>query len=698
MKKIINKLFVESNIKKKLGNIVVQVAIFSLMTFAVLHITFVMSVFNFKYDYKIGDTVSSDIVLTSDYLDIEATNDYKEISKYDVEKIYLINVNVYESAKEDISDFYNQAYEIREEYSEEKENLINFFTFVLKKKFNLTIDELELLGRLDDVSLKLTESYLYDVLKETLSDGITEENYIKSKQSVEDYFDDIEDMESEIKSVLIKIANFNIRINSYVDEEATEKAITEYIDSLENIVIQSGTILLEENKKMDKKTYKIINERGENNLHTFKQKIPLFSMDLFVFLILLLFNVILKFMYSKNKKKKSIFMNFVIFNFGYLLTFISLDLSMFLLPIASVAMLITILEGAYSGIIYSVFLALLLSVIFGIEANVLVIIILGNILSSLLVYKTYQRGKIFIAGIIISLINLVGIVAISLIEHIQFAVAIEHIFFGVISGILCSIITIGSLPIWETMFKILTPIKLLELANPNHPLLKKMLLEAPGTYHHSILVGNLSEAAAHDIGANALLARVGAYFHDIGKIDKPFFFSENQYDKVNPHDQLVPRVSAKLIIDHVTRGIEIGKQHKLPNEIISFIEQHHGTTLVAYFYYKATDSVKDNSNSILEIEKDAYTYPGPIPSRKEIAIVMLADSVEAAVRSLKKPNKENISELIAKIVESKIKANQLLNSDLTIGEIDIIIKSFISNLTSAFHERIEYPELKENIN
>jgi hypothetical protein len=311
--------------------------------------------------------------------------------------------------------------------------------------------------------------------------------------------------------------------------------------------------------------------------------------------------------------------------------------------------------------------------------------------SALMVDKVFQRGRIFLAGVLISIIYGVMILSGASLSTMGMQSFLIQLSYGLSSGLLCSIITIGSLPLWEILFKILTPIKLLEYANPNHPLMKKMLLEAPGTYHHSIMVANLSEAAAHEINCNTFLTRVGAYFHDIGKTEKPYFYVENQYNGHNPHDQFVPMVSAKIIKDHVTKGIQLGKKFRLPKEIIEFIEQHHGTTRIQYFYQKALEYEDEQ-----DIDHQIYTYEGPMPSTKEIAIVMLADSVEAAVRSLKKPNQAMIADLIAKVIQNKIKDKQLNDSALTLSEIECIQNSFVSNLTSAFHERIEYPTEKRD--
>ena len=244
------------------------------------------------------------------------------------------------------------------------------------------------------------------------------------------------------------------------------------------------------------------------------------------------------------------------------------------------------------------------------------------------------------------------------------------------------------LPLWESVFRILTPFKLLELSNPNHPILKRLLMEAPGTYHHSVIVGNLSENAANAIGSNGLLARVSAYYHDQGKLKRPYLFKENQIGAENPHDKMTPGLSAEIIKSHVRDGIEMAMEAKLPQEIIQAIEEHHGTTLVKYFYHKALSEGKDEL-----VKEEDYRYNGRKPQSKETAVIMLADSVEAAVRSMPEPTSDKIDQLIHKIIKDKFDDGQLDECDLTLKDLEKIASSFKTVLMGIFHERIEYPEL-----
>jgi hypothetical protein len=249
-------------------------------------------------------------------------------------------------------------------------------------------------------------------------------------------------------------------------------------------------------------------------------------------------------------------------------------------------------------------------------------------------------------------------------------------------------ILIGVLPVFEFLFNVVTNISLLELADFNHPLLHRLMLEAPGTYHHSLIVGNLSEAACSSIGANALLARIGAYYHDIGKITKPEYFSENQELNSNKHDNISPQMSKMLIMNHVKEGLEFAKRSKLNPQIVEFIKRHHGTSLVYYFYKRALENPED----VRAVHEDGFRYPGPKPNSKETAIVLLADSVEAATRSLKTPTPESIKDIVQKIINNKFIDGQIDDCDLTLKDLEKIAHVFIHVLSGIYHTRVTYPD------
>jgi len=252
----------------------------------------------------------------------------------------------------------------------------------------------------------------------------------------------------------------------------------------------------------------------------------------------------------------------------------------------------------------------------------------------------------------------------------------------VLSVFFWTIVAVALLPAWESLFDILTPTRLVDLSHPSHPVLKRLQLEAPGTYHHSIMVGTLAEVAAEKINVRSLLVKAGAYYHDIGKLKRPQFFVENQQPGENVHDALAPTMSALVIISHVRDGVEIAGKYKLPRRICDFIQEHHGTTCLHYFFKKARSSEKD-------IPMEQFCYPGPKPSSRETALVMLADSVEAAIRSAGSTvlDTRDIREIVTDVIETKIQEGQIDNVDLTLKEISMIRESFIESLRHMYHTR-----------
>jgi hypothetical protein len=313
-----------------------------------------------------------------------------------------------------------------------------------------------------------------------------------------------------------------------------------------------------------------------------------------------------------------------------------------------------------------------------------VLFLISGFSSSVLVFGARRRNTIINAGVIIGLMQMLLFASI---EHFSFKNLSGYVFL-LINGISSGIIVVGVLPIFEYLFGTITNIKLLELADFNSPVLNRLMLEAPGTYHHSLIVGNLSEAACKAVGANSLLARIGAYYHDIGKLQKPDYFTENQDIRFNVHETLAPNMSKMVIINHVKEGVELAKRYRLNPSLIDFIQQHHGKSLVYFFYRRALENLEDEQ----EITEDGFRYPGPKPNTKETAVVLLADSVEAATRTLKEPTPGKIEEEVHKIINNKFIDGQLDECDLTLKDLELIANVFIHILSGIYHTRIIYPE------
>jgi putative nucleotidyltransferase with HDIG domain len=364
----------------------------------------------------------------------------------------------------------------------------------------------------------------------------------------------------------------------------------------------------------------------------------------------------------------------------------------YFIPIAVATMLIAILVDVGVSFMLSIMLSIFAAIIAGNKFNVMVALLIGSTAGIYFIRGARRRSHVLKAGLLVGLSKFVAICGIGLLNALEPDVFLKEGYWGIASGIVSAGIVMLLLPVFEFLFKITTDITLLELSDLNHPLLKKMILNAPGTYHHSLVVGNLAEAASDAVGANSLLARVGAYYHDIGKIEKAEYFSENETGQKTAHEKLTPSMSALIIQSHVKDGVELAKKHNLNNNIIDFIVQHHGTSLIYYFYQRALEKIGDEN----VLKEEAFRYPGPKPQTKETAIVLLADAVEASSRTLNDPTPSRIKGLVQKIINNKFIDNQLDECDLTLNDLNKIAVAFVRILTGIFHTRVEYPSDNKN--
>ena len=358
----------------------------------------------------------------------------------------------------------------------------------------------------------------------------------------------------------------------------------------------------------------------------------------------------------------------------------------FALPVAAGAMLVCLLFDFHFALVFSFVISILFGILFRGDPFMPIYYFLGSVVAALGVIQCKKRTAVLRAGALTGLVNLIAIVGIDLYKGVLLTRGAYDLGAGFIGAIVITMLVSVSLPFFESMFDIATDIKLLELLDPNQPLLKELVYKSPGTYHHSILIGNLSEAAAEAIGENSLLARVGAYYHDVGKIRKPEYFIENQRPSENKHDRLMPSMSGLIIASHVKDGVEVAREQNLPRTVIDIIQQHHGTSLITYFYQKAKEL-----QPFTKIAEQDYRYPGPRPRTKVAAIVMLADSVEAASRTLDDPTPQRIQALTSSVITRIFLDEQLSKCELTLKDLRVISKSFNFVLNGIFHHRIDYP-------
>ncbi len=372
--------------------------------------------------------------------------------------------------------------------------------------------------------------------------------------------------------------------------------------------------------------------------------------------------------------------------------FPSIDVSnyFYLFPFAAGAMVIRVLINSEVALVYCAILAPLLGIMFNNSMFVVIYAMMGSIIGAHGMRQCSDRGIIYAAGLKISVVNLAMAIAFQTFSNTLFTMqTVYTAFFALVSGVFSAGIVSGSIPVIETLFHYTTDIKLLELANLNSPLLRDLMIKAPGTYHHSVVVGNLVEAAAEAINANPLLARVAAYYHDIGKASKPLYFIENQGGEENRHDKLAPSMSALILISHIKEGAELAREKHLGQPIIDIIRQHHGTGLIKFFYERAKLQAAGTGQTV---EEKDFRYPGPKPQTREAGIVMLADCVEAASRTLVNPTPDRIQGMVQNIINRIFSDGQLDECELTLKNLHEIAKSFNRILNGIFHHRIDYPE------
>ncbi len=361
-------------------------------------------------------------------------------------------------------------------------------------------------------------------------------------------------------------------------------------------------------------------------------------------------------------------------------------LSPYLVPITIASMLVTIAFDLETGLFLTIAASILVGVLSGFKLDVAFVGVSAGMVAAFSVRKVRHRHEFYRSIIYLSIVYFGIVYIIESLKLTPIADLWRHSGLAVLNGFLSPVLTIGLLPLFESTFGLTTDITLLEFSDLNRPLLKRLALEAPGTYHHSIMIGTLAEEAAKSINANSLLARVGSYYHDIGKMPKPEYFVENQMDAKNKHEKLAPSMSALILEAHVKEGKELAEANGLPQCLIEFITGHHGSSVMTYFYDKAKKL--DNE----EIDVEDFRYPGPKPVAKEVAIVMLADSVEAASRTLEDPTPARIKGLVKKITFSRFESGELDDCDLTLRDLHQIEESFVRVLTGIFHRRIAYPE------
>jgi putative nucleotidyltransferase with HDIG domain len=362
----------------------------------------------------------------------------------------------------------------------------------------------------------------------------------------------------------------------------------------------------------------------------------------------------------------------------------------YLFPAAALSILLTVLAGPNLAVLITAVMGGLVGVLSHGSLELAAYSVSGGLVAVLALGRVERLSAYFRAGLYVALVNVAVILAFRLASGLTDTFGIlTLVIAGIANGAVAASLSVGGLFLIGNLFDVTTTLQLLELSRPNHPLLQLLLMKAPGTYHHTLMVANLAEQAAERIGANALLVRVGAFYHDVGKTARPYMFVENQVEGSNVHEKLDAHTSAEIITRHVQDGLDLAKRYRLPTSIRAFIPEHHGTMRASFLYHKAVQHAGGDAS---KVDEQAFRYPGPKPQSKETAILMLADGCEAAVRAARPASEKELSEIVRKVINERITCNQLTESPLTMRDLDVIRESFTLTLQGVFHPRIQYPE------
>lgn len=632
--------------------------------------TLIFAYFKYKNNIVVGEVSKNDIIAYKKY-------EYKQDILDDElrEKIYK-NTKADYDRKTDVEQ--NQIKRFEKVLTQldtidiKDENAI--YDFIKLNKLNISVSDI--------ISIGINRGYRYnnyllDVLTEVYAEGVIRKsdlNKILSKKQIV--------LDSYEKNL---IKNF-IEANLILNEEKTKSKIDENIQSLRNntIVIKKGDVIVKKGETITNQEYNQLIKLGLIN--GADKLVRVVASVIFNISIAITIYITARNHLKKTVESKGFYPTYLLFVFVlslYTIFAIDNDFMLFLTPITIIVINSLILT---KDKFYSFLITMLVNILVSpnvewfIITNLLTVIAINNIEN----IKT--RMDIVKLAFKLGAIQAIFCLIYASIYNHDLKILTIMLAFSIISSFLTGVICLGTIPYFENTFNILTDIKLLEIGDYSAPLLKRLLLEAPGTFHHSILVGALAEQAAQEIGANPILARVGAYYHDIGKLKRPLYFIENQDGKENLHNELKPSLSSLILTSHTNDGYILAKNQYLPEEILKIIIEHHGTTSVQYFYYKAVE-IGENIN-----ETD-FRYVGPKPSSKESALVMLADTVEAAVRASKDKSKEGIENTIRYLIKYKIDDNQLSDCDISLNDIEKIVQAFLKVLRATYHERIQYPKI-----
>ena len=682
----------------------VRQILFAVVTYLLLLVICLMAISPEQYDLSVGDVAPKTITASKDIVDEITTERRRQNAANAVSPVYYKDDSISDTVLADMDAIFTELRAVRElgeqirgTWGEDGAFTDEDYAQATGLLTTLTLNNYQLrtLMNTDETDFESLYQSLLSATRTTLVSTIAEgqiNDAINNIQQIVSY-----NTRTDLwYNVAIPTLRACLQPNMLIDQEATEENRQKARDAVEPTVYKQDQNIVVKGDRVTAEQIAVLESLGLLRGNSFDLWLYVGTAAMLALIVAALY----LFVYMYVPQLFSAGASALVMLIASVLT-ITLSLlvgtyvSVNAMPVVLAAMLVVNLVGTRAAFVVNLGVSLIVSFLTvkgtGLMTSqvlsVLMMTVLGGVASIFLLRRNAARVFVLVSGFIVGLLNFgvllcVGALTSSDVSNVFYDAA-QAIFGAFVSAILC----VGLQPMLEAAFNLVTPAKLIELSNPNQPLLRRMMIETPGTYHHSMIVANLGEAAAEAVGANALLVRVGAYYHDIGKLVRPLYFKENQMGE-NPHDKTDPRVSAAILTEHTRDGVELAKKHHLPEPIIDMIRQHHGDTPAMYFYAKTVKLVGEENVDIRD-----FRYDGPKPQTSEAAILMLSDTVEAAVRSLSDPTREKISEMIRKLVRGKMEDGQLDECTLTFRDIGRICKAFETVLQGVFHERIEYPNV-----
>ncbi|MGL4990866.1 MAG: HD family phosphohydrolase [Sarcina sp.] len=666
-------------------------------TFVLIYLILMTVLVNKKYDLKVNDIAKTNIKATREIVNDSATEALRKSEAAKVDRQYTLKGEVQKNATDTVNEFFTQLNNLSSSNDDINQKIQSLDAY---KNFKLTNTDYQQLFNLDSQQIVNLQKVVINSLNSAYSNPIGDptdsgqssgelKSYtVKDARGRALEISTSSGLTNNLEGIVYKIDLALIQPNFFYDKQKTDEEINNVLKDVAPIVVKKGQIIVSDGEPVTENQIELLSELGLLNSSKTNTTIYLALAALVLVVMAIQYGYIYKYHNEYYKEFSKLLMISILNVVGILIARVTTLVSPFLIPLACSSILMTLLSNYKISLVVGGVNVILIAGATNFNPIVTILAIISSVLGAIILIRMQQRNDILFASLCIAVVAGIITFAVGHLTTTNYMEIMINSGYAIVGSILSGVLAVGILPFFEATFDIVTTVKLLELSNPNSPLLKKLLMEAPGTYHHSVLVANLAELAAESISANPLLVRIGAYYHDVGKTKRPYFFKENQIGIENPHDKISDKLSAKIIISHVKDGLEMAKEHNLPKDIESFISTHHGDTLVKYFYY----NTRNNSDNPDEVNEDDFKYPGPKPVTKEQGIVMLSDSVEAAVRSIKEHTSENIEQMVNNIIKDKMEAGQLNNCDLTLREIETIRVCFLKALNGIYHQRIEYPK------